>query len=90
MNTHLIQTYLQQYIDRFDEISDKEIYKWRAVKQFQDHWEKDFDHFKDKLEVALAETHNLLESGNYFPRKMIVNNAGENAGLGGRTISESL
>lgn len=75
MNAEIIQNYLQEYIARFDEISQDEIYKWRAVKHFQDNWPKNFTHFKDKLEVCLAETYNLLRSGNYFPRNMLIENA---------------
>ena len=49
----------------------EEVFKWEAVKCFQDNWDIRADDFPDMLTRALAKTYNLLSSANNFPGLMI-------------------
>ena len=49
------------------EIHKDEIYKWKAVKVFQDSWDIKAKNFYAMLDNALSESKNLLDSGQYFP-----------------------
>ena len=77
MNRELLRSYISEYEKEFARISDQEIYKWRAVKQFQDNWNPDVDDFLKMLTLALSKTDNLMAAGNYFPREMIIRMAKE-------------
>lgn len=72
MNLKLLWRYIKEYENNFSEFRDDEIYKWRAVKHFQDNWDINAVNFPKMLATSLAKTKNLMDSGNYFPRKMIV------------------
>ena len=48
-----------------------EMYKWEAVKCFQNNWDIKGDDFADMLSRSLAQTYNLLASINNYPAKMI-------------------
>lgn len=72
MNQKLIKTYIQAYKDNFDTISKQELYKWQAVKQFQDHWNIEAEDFYTMLQESLSLTENLLTSGSYFPKGMLL------------------
>ena len=50
-----------------------EMYKWKAVRHFQDHWDIDAPDFGAMFQEATKRTGNLLGSGYVFPRKMIAN-----------------
>ena len=50
---------------------EREKYKWKAVKCFQDNWDAEAVDFAVMLEKSLAETDNLLTSRNNFPKGMI-------------------
>lgn len=39
MNKSLLHAYIQEYKNQFQTIHYDEIYKWQAVKHFQDHWD---------------------------------------------------
>lgn len=75
MNQQLLKTYIQAYKDNFKSISKQEIYKWQAVKQFQDHWNIEAEDFYAMLQTSLSSTENLLTSGLYFPKGMLVETA---------------
>ena len=77
MNRELLRSYISEYEKEFTRISDQEIYKWRAVKQFQDNWDLDANDFSEMLVLALSKTDNLMAAGNYFPREMIIRMAKE-------------
>lgn len=72
MNQQLIKAYIQAYKDHFGTISTQEIYKWRAVKQFQDHWDIEAEDLHAMLTVGLSQTFNLLDSGLYYPKRMLL------------------
>ncbi|MGQ8867599.1 hypothetical protein [Myroides sp. TSA_177.3] len=71
MNKQILKEYIARYKENFEIISQKEIYKWQAVKCFQDNWNLDSDNFSDMLAQSLSKTKNLLNAGQYFPLRMI-------------------
>lgn len=64
---------LAQYKENLDAWIPEEIYKWRAVKCFQDHWNPDAHDFAQMLKDSLRQSRNLLDHGRAYPRKMITN-----------------
>ena len=72
-NITRLQKILIEYKKSFvDDGWKKEQYKWRAVKWFQDNWKIDSEDFVGMLTKSLEKTDNLLASGQYYPRKMIL------------------
>ena len=55
----------------FDTVNAQEIYKWKAVKCFQDNWNLDAENFSKMLIASFKMTENLLLSGQYFPLRML-------------------
>jgi len=62
---------ISEYKHNFKEIDKEEIYKWKAVKCFQDNWNENNPDFPSMLELSLGKAFNLLASQNYFPKSMI-------------------
>jgi len=75
MNLQLLRSYISEYEKNFAQIDRKEIYKWQAVKQFQDSWNPDASNFATMLEHSLSRTYNLLAANQYWPERMIIHNA---------------
>jgi len=75
MNKTILLSFIQEYKNSFEEIHNKEIYKWKAVKVFQENWNLDADNFYDMIDKSLSLSNNLLVSVNYFPRQMLLQNA---------------
>ncbi len=75
MNIQLIRSYIKEYKEKFDDIREREIYKWRAVKQFQNNWDINTADIPFMLSNSLALSKNLLGSGNYYPRRVLLRNA---------------
>jgi hypothetical protein len=75
MNQAILQQYLAQYKKEFHRIHAEEKYKWEVVKHFQNTWDLDAEDFATMLESALTGTIGLLDSGNYFPRRMVIESA---------------
>lgn len=73
MNIQLLRQYITDYKQNFDYINTEELYKWKAVKHFQDNWNVNADDFPSMLKNAIKKTVNLLKSGQYFPLRMIMN-----------------
>lgn len=72
MDNKKVRKIVKEYKRHFNKIHKEEIYKWQAVKCFQDNWEiKTFDFLK-MLEKSLAKANNLLDSGRYFPKRMLL------------------
>ena len=74
INTPALQNFVAQYKASFTEHrlgTDGEIYKWKAVKCFQDNWNIDAPDFSAMLKSALAKTSNLLASAMLYPKKML-------------------
>jgi hypothetical protein len=72
MNRLILNHYIREYKLNFDLVNQYEIYKWKAVKCFQDNWNIDADNFYKMLVSSFALTKNLMDSGQYFPLRMLV------------------
>lgn len=72
MNTKMFDSVYYYYKEHYEGIEKRELYKWKAVVHFKDKWNIDAENFPEMLENALKKTSNLMSSGNYYPRKMIV------------------
>lgn len=77
MNFHKVKEIIDFYKSHFDDISKEEIYKWRAIRHFQDNWSIDAGNFIEMLENSFKRSRNLLSSGNYYPLRMLHLNAGK-------------
>lgn len=73
MNIQLLRQYIAEYKQNFDYINSEELYKWKAVKHFQDNWNIEAYDFPSMLKNSIKKTVNLLKSGQYFPLRMIMN-----------------
>lgn len=62
---------INAYIAYLPEHFKDEVYKWEAVKCFQDNWKLDTENFTKMLSDSLAKTANLLDTGFAYPRAMI-------------------
>ncbi|MFK7946348.1 MAG: DUF3883 domain-containing protein [Saprospiraceae bacterium] len=75
MNLIKLEQYLENYKKNFEKVHKEEIYKWEAVKLFQENFDIETKDFYKNLEKSLAKTSNLLKSGNYYALKMLLDNA---------------
>lgn len=75
MNNLRLEELIREYKKDFNDIIPNEIYKWKAVKCFQDNWNIDSEDFPTMLKLSLSKTKNLLLSRNHFPRDMVNNYA---------------
>lgn len=75
MDNLKLEELIREYKKDFNDIIPNEIYKWKAVKCFQDNWNIDSDDFPTMLKLSLSKTKNLLLSRNHFPRDMVNNYA---------------
>ena len=73
--TTIDQTKLQELIGKykadFETNIPNELYKWKAVKCFQDNWDINAKNFAEMLSRSLSKTGNLLATRSTFPRRMI-------------------
>lgn len=88
MNVRKVKEIIESYKKHFAAINKEEIYKWRAVKHFQDNWDLNSGSFPEMLEHSLAYANNLLASGQYFPKQMITQYARMDAGAVRRLFAE--
>lgn len=78
MNTSNLNTLIQRYEDNFEWINNKEndeIFKWRAVRCFQDVWFSESAEdmtFAEKFKAATKECSVLLDNGQVSPTNGIV------------------
>ena len=77
MNITLIKLYIEKYKREFENIHNQEIYKWQAIKQFQDNFDIDSKDFYSNIELSLNRADNLLSSSLYFPKAMLLENTKE-------------
>lgn len=61
MNGQIIKSYIGEYKEKFDQIHSQEIYKWKAIKHFQNNWDTDSPEFFVMLSNSLAEVKNLMD-----------------------------
>jgi hypothetical protein len=70
MNIQKVRQLIKLYKKHFLYIHKEEIYKWRAVKCFQENWNIEAIDFYEMLERSFAQTKNLLDSGLYYPKRL--------------------
>jgi len=75
MNQQIIKDYIADYKQEFSRINREEIYKWKAIKHFQEHFDLEAPNLSANLDTSLHEAKNLLGSGKYFPKRMLIQNA---------------
>jgi MoxR-like ATPase len=66
-----IQEVIALYKADFARVNEEEIYKWIAVKHFQDNWDIDVPNFAAMLNRAFEKRENLIASSYYFPYKVL-------------------
>lgn len=72
MNYQMYDAIYDFYKKNYGKIEQHEIYKWKAVKHFKANWNVEAEDFAGMLEESLKKTSNLMDSGSYFPRRMII------------------
>ncbi len=72
MNTKMFDAVYDFYKSHYNQIEKQELYKWKAVVHFREHWDIEAENFTAMLEEALGETKNLMSAGKYYPRGMII------------------
>ena len=75
MNPKIIKAYISAYKKEFSRINRDEIYKWKAIKHFQDHFDIETPDLAANIEFSMDEAKNLLSSGKYWPKRMLRKNA---------------
>ena len=78
MNRQILNHYIEEYKLNFELVNQYEIYKWKAVKCFQDNWNIEANNFYEMLVSSFALTKNLMVSGQYFPLRMLTQYAEHN------------
>ena len=77
MNIKIVKSYIEKYKQDFEIVHNQEIYKWHAIKQFQDSFDIEADDFYSNVEISLSKADNLLDSNLYFPKRMLLENIKE-------------
>lgn len=72
MNKTLVSNYISEYKTNFARINSLEYYKWQAIKCFQDNWKIEAEDFPKMITDSLALSKNLMDSGKYYPKKMLL------------------
>ncbi len=72
MHNYILDDIIKYYKVNYEKIKVQELYKWKAVKHFQDTWDIEADNFAKMITEALSKTHNLMHSGSYYPRRMTI------------------
>ncbi|GEM_PF-6660007 len=86
---YLIEQNISDYINKYAEKIEKdpalyevdEGYKYKAVATFQKEFDLDARALPEMLERAFSDSHNLVQSGQYFPRKMLILYAKKNSAV---------
>ena len=77
MNYEKLRIIEEAYLGYLPDYWSGESYKWKAIKQFQKHWDIEAADFAAMLERALSKTYNLLASGYYYAKAMLLGFAAE-------------
>lgn len=75
INYSVLDKIIKKYKENFDNYRKDEIYKWEAIKHFQENWNWNTKDFSEMLKEALSKSANLLRARNYFPEGMIISMA---------------
>lgn len=71
INYDVLEKIVNSFKSNFENHRKDELYKFEAIKTFQDNWNIDADDFVEMLKKAFSNTYNLLNSNRYYPQKMI-------------------
>ncbi len=71
MDNEILNQYLEEYKLRFNEIGPKEIFKWRAVKCFQDNWDINSEDFRAMFTLSLNKSKIFLDTQNSLSLTMM-------------------
>ena len=77
INSRKLSLIEEGYLKYLPDFFADEKYKWIAVQHFQKNWNIEASDFASMLDLALGKTYNLLASGYYYARTMIVEFAKE-------------
>ena len=77
INQEKLATIIDSYKEDFSQHWKDEKYKWEAVQHFQKNWDINAVDFKSMLERALEKTYNLLASGYFYAKGMLLQFAEE-------------
>jgi hypothetical protein len=73
VKTDLLERFVPEYTRVLREGNTDEIYKWQALKNFQEHCDIEAADFRAMLDSSLqAQRENLRASMNYYPKQMIM------------------
>lgn len=72
MKYEVLEDIYDFYKKNYSTIEKHELYKWKAVKHFQENWDIDADNFYTMLDISLKKVSNLMSAGNYYPHRMIL------------------
>ena len=72
INHGKLKTIEEAYLLYLPDFWNAESYKWKAIQHFQSHWDPEASDFATMLESALGKTYNLLNSGFYYARTMLL------------------
>ena len=79
INHEKLKTIEKAYLCYLPDYWKGECYKWKAIKQFQRYWDIDASDFAFMVEKALSKTANLLSSGFYYAKAMLLEFAKEDS-----------
>jgi 5-methylcytosine-specific restriction protein B len=71
-NEEKLKAIIENYKKQFSAVHLDEIYKWKAVKCFQNNWDLNAPDFLEMLRRSFAKTGNLLAANQYFPLDMLI------------------
>ena len=63
---------VEEYKNEFPNRWSAESYKWKAVKHFQENWDINAPDFLEMFSKATEKTENLLHTGMFWPRDMMI------------------
>ena len=63
---------IQAYISHWNDINEKEVYKWFAIRHFQDSFFQNNVPFAERLKKSLEKTVNLLVAPRYFAKEVLI------------------
>ena len=62
MNIQRVKNYIEEYKRGFNRVHNDEIYKWHAIKQFQEHFDINSKDFYSNLEISLSKADLIFSS----------------------------
>jgi len=72
LNYDKLAKIVEEYKNEFPSRWSAESYKWKAVKHFQENWDINAPDFLEMFSKATEKTENLLHTGMFWPRDMMI------------------